>query len=251
MKKLFIIYSFVLAVFFGPSILAHPTVKSGNSGTNTAAKVNAILNAEGRPVSSAFDPKVFLNDIRKRIGTRSYMEHRTSKTGDVGDWVCVNDHAFSPAESFMGNMCFWREGTEWLFMYEYWAAPSLRSYWYTGLASGSGLDELKVFKPVLFPQTFNGVVCGLEFRKCGDTHVGFLHSVDNPTKIYYGRSHDLHSWTELNLTAAHYYAVRDDAQSADPTWIVLNNNLYLWFEDQADHDPLNPPSLTLHICDPA
>ena len=141
MKKLFIIFSFLLAVFFGPSILAHPTVKSGNSGTFNAAKVNATLNAEGRPVSSAFDPKVFLNDIRKRVGTRSYMEHWTSKTGDVGDWVCANDHTFSPAESFMGNICFWREGTEWLFMYEYWAAPSLRSYWYTGLASGPSLDE--------------------------------------------------------------------------------------------------------------
>ena len=42
---------------------------------------------------------MFLNDIRKRVGTKSYMEYWTSKTGNIGDWVCVNDHAFSPADS--------------------------------------------------------------------------------------------------------------------------------------------------------
>lgn len=194
---------------------------------------------------------MFLNDIRKRVGTKSYMEYWTSKTGNIGDWVCVNDHAFSPADSYMGNMCFWREGTTWFFIYEYWASPPLRSYWYTGLASGPSLNELKIIKPVLFPDSFGGAVGGPEFKKCGDTYVGFLHSTDVPSKVYYGKSRNLQIWTELILVAVPYYPQRQDAQAADPTWIVFNNKLYLWYEDQADQDPLNPPSLTLYICDPA
>ena len=194
---------------------------------------------------------MFLNDIRKRVGTKSYMEYWTSRTGDVGDWMCVNDHAFSPANSYMGNMCFWREGAIWYFVYEYWAAPPLRSYWYTGLASGPSLNELQIIKPVLFPDTFGGAVSGPEFKKCGDVYAGFLHSADTPSKIYYTRSSDLQNWPELNLAAVPYYTQRNDAQAGDPTWIVFNNKLYLWYEDQADQDPLNPPSLTLYICNPA
>ena len=148
-------------------------------------------------------------------------------------------------------MCFWREGATWFCMYEYWASPPQRPYWYTGLASGPSLNELKIIKPILFPSSFGGAVCGPEFKKCGDEYVGFLHSADVPSKVYYAKSHDIQNWPEMSLAAVPYYTQRQDAQAADPTWIVFNNNLYLWYEDQADQDPLNPPSLTLYICDPA